>query len=178
MSYSFKNMITKALFISSQFILITLIAFGQTDAKATEIWEPVPNKISPVIENKAPSDAVILFYGKDQSQWQSAKTDSNKTSSWVLEKKGIMTIKVGAGDIRTKKQFGSCQLHIEWRIPANIKGDGQNRGNSGILFMGLYELQILDSYDNKTYSNGQAGSIYKQYITCQCLFKTRKMANL
>src|SRR4030095_16240754 len=69
-----------------------------------------------------------------------------------------------SGNIQTKRAFGDCQLHIEWRTPDTVKGNGQGRGNSGIFLMGLYELQVLDSYKNRTYSNGQAGSIYKQQI--------------
>ncbi|MGZ5248371.1 MAG: 3-keto-disaccharide hydrolase, partial [Flavitalea sp.] len=75
-----------------------------------------------------------------------------------------MTVKPGSGQITTKEGFGDCQLHIEWRAPSVVKGEGQGRGNSGIFLMSTYELQILDSYNNKTYSNGQAGSIYKQLV--------------
>jgi hypothetical protein len=75
-----------------------------------------------------------------------------------------MTVKGGSGEIISKQGFGDCQLHIEWRTPAVVKGEGQGRGNSGIFLMGKYELQVLDSYNNKTYSNGQAGSIYKQLV--------------
>jgi hypothetical protein len=75
-----------------------------------------------------------------------------------------MTAIKDAGDIRTKRGFGDCQLHIEWRTPAEVKGEGQGRGNSGVFLMGRYELQVLDSYNNSTYVNGQAGSMYKQYI--------------
>jgi len=81
-----------------------------------------------------------------------------------MVKDGSMTVQKGTGNIKTKQGFGSCQLHIEWRTPSAIEGEGQGRGNSGIFLMGLYELQVLDSYNNKTYSNGQAGSIYKQHI--------------
>lgn len=140
-------------------LLISILAGAQDDPAATEQWQPVPRKITPVTKNTIPSDAVVLFNGKDLSQWQST-TDSIAT--WIVDKKGFLTTGKGAGDIQTRKSFASCQLHIEWRIPKNIRGTGQHRGNSGIFFMGEYELQILDSYDNPTYSNGQAGSIYKQ----------------
>ncbi|MGZ8510250.1 MAG: 3-keto-disaccharide hydrolase [Chitinophagaceae bacterium] len=141
---------------------ISTTAVGQGDPKATEVWEPVPKIITPVIGNKPPSDAVVLFDGKDLSQWQTEKDGS--PAKWSLEKEGVMTVKKGAGNVKTRQGFGSCQLHIEWRTPSTIEGEGQGRGNSGIFLMGLYELQVLDSYNNSTYSNGQAGSIYKQLI--------------
>ncbi|MGZ5221966.1 MAG: 3-keto-disaccharide hydrolase [Chitinophagaceae bacterium] len=141
---------------------ISTMAVGQGDPKATEVWEPVPKIITPVIGNKPPSDAVVLFDGKDLSQWQTEKDGS--PAKWSLEKEGVMTVKKGAGNVKTRQGFGSCQLHIEWRTPSTIEGEGQGRGNSGIFLMGLYELQVLDSYNNSTYSNGQAGSIYKQLI--------------
>ncbi len=141
--------------------LLSMVAFGQGDPKATEVWEPVPKVITPVVDHKPPSDAIVLFDGKDLSQWQGEK---GKEPQWTIEKGGIMTVKKGTGGIQTKQNFGNCQLHIEWRTPSKIEGESQGRGNSGIFLMGLYELQVLDSYGNKTYSNGQAGSIYKQHI--------------
>lgn len=141
--------------------IFSLTVCGQGDPKATEVWEPVPEAITPVVDNKPPSDAIVLFDGKDLSQWQG---DKGKEAQWSIEKGGIMTVKKGTGGIQTKQSFGSCQLHIEWRTPAKVEGESQGRGNSGIFLMGLYELQVLDSYNNRTYSNGQAGSIYKQYI--------------
>jgi len=142
--------------------LASVIALGQGDPKATEVWEPVPKIITPVIGNKPPSDAIILFNGKDLAGWQTEKDGS--PAKWKLEKDGAMTVQKGTGNIKTKQGFGSCQLHVEWRTPSQIEGEGQGRGNSGIFLMGLYELQVLDSYNNTTYSNGQAGSIYKQHI--------------
>jgi hypothetical protein len=141
--------------------LISSFAFSQGDPKATEVWEPVPAIITPVVDNKPPSDAIVLFNGKDFSNWEGEK---GKPVGWTLDKAGFMTVKKGTGGIQTKQQFGSCQLHVEWRTPTTIEGEGQGRGNSGIFLMGLYELQVLDSYGNVTYSNGQAGSIYKQRI--------------
>jgi len=147
--------------VMSNFLVTYSFAQEKGDPKATEVWEPVPNVITPVIANKAPSDAIVLFDGKDISQWQ---TGDNGPAKWSVEMGGIMTVKKGTGNIQTKQGFGSCQLHIEWRTPAKVEGEGQGRGNSGIFLMGLYELQVLDSYNNRTYSNGQAGSIYKQHI--------------
>lgn len=133
----------------------------QGDPKLTEIWDPIPKVVTPGLTSaNAPSDAIVLFSGKDFSNWQGAKGGDVK---WKLEE-SAMTVTGGTGNIQTKQGFGDCQLHIEWRTPAVVDGEGQMRGNSGIFFMGLYELQVLDNYNNKTYSNGQAGSIYKQRI--------------
>ena len=152
------KMITGLLIATS----VSSSALSQGDPKATEVWEPVPKVITPVIGNKPPSDATVLFNGKDLSQWQTEKNGS--AAKWKVDKDGAMTVVKGTGNIQTKKGFGSCQLHIEWRTPSKIEGEGQGRGNSGIFLMGRYELQVLDSYNNTTYSNGQAGSIYKQHI--------------
>ncbi|MBC7902612.1 MAG: DUF1080 domain-containing protein [Gemmatimonadaceae bacterium] len=131
------------------------------DPKLTEVWTPVPAIVTPGSANTAPSDAIVLFNGKDGSQWQNKKDAS--PIKWKIEGDAL-TVEKGTGDIQSKKSFGSCQLHIEWRTPSVVVGESQGRGNSGIFFMGQYELQVLDSYDNKTYSNGQAGSIYKQFM--------------
>ena len=141
----------------------------QGDPKLTEVWSPEPVKIQPGKTNSdAPSDAIILFDGKNLNEWVSTK-DSTKPAMWTVAKKAI-TVKKGTGNIQTKRNFTDYQLHIEWRIPANITGSGQARGNSGIFLAATgpgdegYEIQVLDSYDNKTYVNGQAASIYKQSI--------------
>jgi hypothetical protein len=120
----------------------------------------MPRTVTPGSGTTPPSDAFILFDGKNFDQW----THQNGTAvKWTL-KDGIMTVAGGTGGIFTKKEFGDCQLHVEWRTPAEIKGNGQGRGNSGIFLQNRYEVQVLDSYNNSTYSNGQAGSIYKQHI--------------
>ncbi|MFI5185337.1 MAG: DUF1080 domain-containing protein [Chitinophagales bacterium] len=129
------------------------------DPKLSDVWQPVPKVISPgKTPQEAPSDAIVLFDGKDFSQWQSAKGGDVR---WKL-KDGYMMVDSGTGDIITKQSFGDCQLHIEWRTPEVVKGNSQERGNSGIFLMSLYELQVLDNYNNRTYSNGQAGAVYKQ----------------
>jgi len=131
----------------------------QGDPKLTEIWQPEPKVVTPgKTAADAPSDAIVLFNGQNTDAWASK---DNGPAKWKVEN-GTMTVAPGTGEIHTKQAFGDCQLHIEWRTPAEVKGDGQGRGNSGIFFMGHYELQVLDSYKNRTYSNGQAGSIYKQ----------------
>lgn len=129
------------------------------DPKLTEQWIPEPRIISPgKTAQDPPSDAIVLFNGSDASAFQAKGGGPVK---WKIED-GAMTVVAGTGEISTKENFGDCQFHIEWRTPAQVKGEGQGRGNSGIFFMGRYELQVLDSYKNRTYSNGQAGSIYKQ----------------
>jgi hypothetical protein len=129
----------------------------------TEFYTPVPAVVTPgkTTANAfitAPSDAIVLFDGKDLSRW---KGKDGGAAKWDV-KNGVFTVKKGTGDISTAQEFNDFQLHIEWSAPANITGSGQARGNSGIFLQGVYELQVLDNYNNKTYVNGQAGSIYKQ----------------
>ncbi len=148
-----------AAFVSICFFTPAL--FAQKDPKTTEVWTPEPKAITPgTATNSAPSDAIVLFNGSTATAWQHANGEDAK---WTIADNAL-TVKGGSGNIQTKQKFGDCQLHIEWRTPAEVKGEGQGRGNSGIFLMGRYELQILDSYNNKTYPNGQAGSIYKQHI--------------
>ena len=136
--------------------------FGQiTDPVATEVWEPVPRVVSSPSDQFLPSDAVVLFDGKDLSAWKSVKT--SEAAKWETDG-DAMTVKPGTGDIETKQSFGSIQLHLEWRTPKKVESEGQGRGNSGVFFQKRYEVQVLDNYENKTYPNGQAGSIYKQYM--------------
>ena len=129
------------------------------DSKLTEVWTPVPTVVKAGKTDIAPpSDAIVLFDGKDASAWVDKDV---KPVTWTVAD-NVFTVKPFGGDIHTKQSFGDCQLHIEWRTPAGATGSGQDRSNSGVFLMGRYELQILDSYNNSTYSNGQAGSIYKQ----------------
>ena len=129
------------------------------DPKLSEYYTPEAPVVTPgKTAHDAPSDAIILFDGKNFSNWEG---DKNQPIGWTMES-GAMVVKGGSGGIKTKMGFGDCQLHIEFRTPAEVKGEGQGRGNSGIFLMGKYELQVLDNYNNKTYVNGQAGSMYKQ----------------
>jgi hypothetical protein len=132
----------------------------QGDPKATEVWEPVPRMVTPGSGGAPPSDAVVLFGGSSLAEWQHANGSAAK---WTVAD-GAFTVVKGAGDLRTKRAFGDCQLHVEWRTPSQVQGEGQERGNSGVYLQGRYEVQVLDSFNNRTYSNGQAASIYKQYI--------------
>lgn len=131
----------------------------------TEFWEPEVKTVA-APENAPPADAIVLFDGKNLNQWESVK-DAGKPAAWTVGD-GVMTVKKGTGNIQTKQSFQDYQLHIEWKVPADIVGKEQGRGNSGIFLASTgkgddgYELQVLDSYNNRTYANGQAGSIYKQ----------------
>lgn len=106
-----------------------------------------------------PSDAIILFDGKNLDAWSG---DSGRKAPWVV-KDGYVEVAPGSGSIQTRQAFGDCQLHVEWAEPVPATGEGQERGNSGVYLMGLYEVQVLDSYQNKTYPDGQAGSLFGQY---------------
>ncbi|NPA37254.1 MAG: DUF1080 domain-containing protein [Chlorobi bacterium] len=144
------------------FMLLTVqLTYGQKlKPEDTEDWRHKPEIVTPAKKcNAPPGDAVILYSGKnDAVKWEQANGEPLK---WKAGKT-LITVK-GTGYVRTKQAFGDCQLHIEWKTPKKIAGYGQARGNSGVFLMGLYEVQVLDSYNNETYYNGQAGSIYKQY---------------
>lgn len=131
------------------------------DPKETEVWEPVPEVISPGTGTAPPSDATVLFDGTELSAWQ--HVEDGRAAEWVVENSAF-TVAPGTGDVQTKQGFGDVQLHIEWRTPSVIEGDLQDRGNSGVFLQTLYEVQVLDSYNSVTYPNGQAASIYKQHI--------------
>lgn len=152
------------------FIFISVKNFAQQgDPKATEVWSPEPKVVTPgKTSADAPSDAIILFNGKNLNEWVSTN-DTTKAAGWKVAD-GIITVDKTKGNIQTKRKFMDYQLHLEYRIPENIAGEGQARGNSGVFLASTgpgdagYEIQVLDNYNNKTYVNGQAGSIYKQYI--------------
>lgn len=129
-------------------------------AEKTEVWEPVPAMVE-VSENGVPSDAIMLFDGTNMDAWEA---EEGGAAQWQLED-GVMTVNRGAGGIRTQQDFCDVQLYLEWRSPEDLEGmDGQDRGNSGVFLQERYEIQVLDSYDNPTYPNGQAASVYKQHI--------------
>lgn len=131
------------------------------DPTLTEVWTPVPPVVQPGTHTSPPSDAIVLFDGTNLDAWVTEK--DGKPAGWTVEG-GILTVKPGSGGIATKQAFADCQLHLEWQTPAVVKGEGQGRGNSGVFLQQRYEIQVLDSHNNITYSNGQAGSIYKQHI--------------
>lgn len=156
--------------LTSTLLLSTMgLANAQETAKHedTEFYTPVPVVVTPgKTITAAPSDALILFDGKNLDQWVMTD-DRTQPAKWKVAN-GILTVDKKTGNIETKKAFNNYQLHLEWQVPANITGEGQLRGNSGLFLASIgkgdlgYELQILDSYNNKTYTNGMAGSIYKQ----------------
>lgn len=142
--------------------LLTLIAVCFANFQLNHAWADeyqngikwnTPKVITPgATAADAPSDAIVLFDGRDLSGW-------NGADNWTVEEGAMVA---GKGDILSKEEFGDCQLHIEWAAPTVVTGSGQGRGNSGIFFMNNYELQVLDSFNNETYADGQAGAIYKQ----------------
>jgi len=152
--------------IAALSVLGALPAFAQQQdiklpPEATEFWEPEPRVVTPGKENHLPpSDAIVLFDGSNLNNFVGIKEGGS--APWKVEN-GTFTVVPGTGDIKTKESFGDVQIHIEWSAPDEVKGKSQGRGNSGLIIMGKYEVQILDSYENRTYSNGQAASIYKQH---------------
>ncbi len=160
------------LLVSAALIAVAAPLVAQSPDKPkpeeTEIWEPVPAVVTPGATcGAAPSDAIVLFDGKNMDEWLSVRDKS--PAKWTVAG-GVMTVSKGEGSIETKRSFKNYQLHVEWKVPTNITGSGQARGNSGVFLASTgpgddgYELQVLDSYENKTYVNGMAGSIYKQAI--------------
>lgn len=153
--------------------LLAVVAFEHSPAQTNrpEQWKihDVDRAQPPIIDpgtfstekqpGRPPADAVVLFYGKDLSKWRGG---DGAAAKWKVES-GYMEVVKGAGSISTQQGFGDCQLHIEWRMPVPATGEGQERGNSGVFLMGMYELQVLDSDKNKTYPDGQAAAIYGQY---------------
>jgi hypothetical protein len=147
------------------FAILSSVALLSSTAMAQEPGPfPAPKTEPPIVtagknNSDPPSDAIVLFNGQNLSRWQSG--DSSAAKWKVID--GYAEVAPGTGDIQTRDKFGDVQLHIEWATPAVPKGEGQERGNSGVFLMGQYEVQVLDSYENKTYYHGQAGSVYKQY---------------
>jgi len=160
-----KNQIALALTLAFGMAHMT-VAADKGDPKATEQWEPVPRSVTPgATAGAPPSDAVVLFDGKNLDEWLS--TNDRTPARWKVHD-GIVTVDKSAGNIETRRQFRNYQLHLEYQIPQDIAGEGQARGNSGLFLASTgsgdagYEIQILDSYKNSTYVNGQAASVYKQ----------------
>ena len=139
------------------FTIVSLNVNAQTD------WSQYkqPRVVTPgdITTNSAPSDAIVLFDGSNLDEWMNA---DGSDASWIINKDGTMTVNKETGDILTRRNFKNYQLHIEWKVPANITGSAQCRGNSGVYLQNIYEIQILDSYENLTYPYGSAGSVYNQ----------------
>ncbi len=167
----------KKLLIFSLVVFIFTLSFGQTQQTAkpaskfpelekmkpgmTEIWEPEVKIIQPAATNsEAPSDAIVLFNGTDvSSEWSDMQGNASK---WIVKDGELISVR-GGGYIKSKRKFNNFQLHIEWKTPSDVSGESQGRGNSGVFLQERYEVQVLDSYNNRTYRNGQAASLYKQY---------------
>ncbi len=134
--------------------------------KVHDAARPHPPKVTPgmpLLNEAPPSDAIVLFDGKDLSQWISMGRDGKAHDpQWKVEN-GCMEITPHSGGLVTKEKFGDIQLHVEWMIPKSVEGAGQGRGNSGIEIMRRYEIQVLESYENMTYADGQAAALYGQY---------------
>ncbi len=147
--------------IASLLALLPAAATSATrDYEKTEVWSPVPTTID-APAGRAPSDAVVLFDGTHLNAWEPARSGA---PLWSIEDGAMVVVpQPRPSDLKTRQSFGDVQLHLEFRSPSALQGEGQGRGNSGIFFMGQYELQILDSHQNPTYVNGQAASIYKQH---------------
>ena len=151
--------------IVALFVGTPTLAQVDTRYKIHDPDRPLPPIITPGTSStqdtpgKPPSDAIVLFDGKDLSQWLA---DSGGPAKWKVEN-GYMEVVPHSGYIHTKTSFGDCQLHVEFSEPAPPHGESQDRGNSGVFLMGDYEIQVLDSYDNKTYADGQAAAVYGQY---------------
>ena len=150
--------------------------------EVTELYKEV-KKVKPATSSNAPSDAVVLFDGSGLDQWQKPKSEivvsmkefervipamqstyRSDPINWKITNQKELQVVPGEGAIATRKAFGDVQLHIEWMAPTAEGKEGQGYSNSGVFFMGIYEVQILNSYDNVTYSNGQASAVYKQHI--------------
>jgi hypothetical protein len=124
---------------------------------------PHPHAVTPGAEPGAPpSDAMVLFDGKDLSKWEQHDHGKTVDAKWKVEA-GYFEVAAGTGDLISRDRFGDCQLHVEWSEPTTVRGSSQNRGNSGVYLQGLYEMQVLDSYNQPTYADGQAAAIYGQW---------------
>lgn len=162
--------------------LVSIGVFAQARVpEATELYVDL-EKVTPGEGTAAPSDAIVLFDGSDLDMWQKKKypivpsmtefkdlipqldaMGDGEDAEWTVDN-GVLTVAPGTGSIETREGFGDVQLHIEWLAPEDEGKTGQGYSNSGVIFMGLYEVQVLNSYENETYNNGQAASVYKQHI--------------
>ena len=158
----------KSIFFTLVLFIVSLSAWAQEEKmkpELTEDWSRNPEKIPPGEGRNAPSDAILLFDSKNLEEWVNAG-DTAKAPTWYAFD-DVLVCNPKTGSIKTTRKFGSCQLHIEWKSPAQDVIEGkksQGCGNSGVFLMGKYEVQVLNSFANETYYNGMAGSIYKQHI--------------
>ncbi len=149
--------------------LLLLAATTSAGAQVAQQWpqhsmdrpKPPIVKPAPFEPSPPPPDAIVLFDGKSLANWRSSDS-THGPAKWKVAD-GYMEVVAGSGGIETRDAFGDCQLHVEWRAPTPPKGESQERGNSGVFLMGTYEVQVLDSYNNVTYADGQAAAVYGQY---------------
>lgn len=149
---------------TASLVVLAPRAIGQVDTRWPQhsMDRPRPPVVRPAPEGPPvapPSDAIVLFDGHDLSAWRQKQGGAAR---WTV-RDGYLEVAPGSGDIVTARAFGDCQLHVEWATPTPASGEGQERGNSGVFLMGLYEVQVLDSYHNVTFADGQAASIYGQF---------------
>ena len=145
------------------FVLLAPVSILQllaTLGSAAENYQPIPAQVTTFFGASPPSDAIVLFDGSDMNAWHTASEE--ESAGWEVSDNAV-TVAQGTGSLKTKQVFGDMQLHVEWRPTDIIEGKGQSRGNSGVFLSSLYEVQILDSWNNPTYVNGQAGAIYLQH---------------
>ena len=140
-------------------VMLSVTAYTQSTDDRRQ-FEPMPQQVTGVSNGSVPSDAVVLFDGSNMDAWMTAEAE--QPAHWEIED-GAMTVRPGLQSIKTRRGFGDIQLHLEWRPSDQIEGEGQSRGNSGVFLHSQFEVQVLDSWNNPTYVNGQAGAVYLQY---------------
>ena len=151
--------------LAAGFTLIAVKCLSQKERpEDTEVWSPVPPKVTPGQGTQPPSDAVVLFDGNSMDAWNIPENTEWTVHDGMVTVTPSMEKKASPVSITSKEAFGDCQLHVEWMAPEEIDSSGQRRGNSGIILQQRYEIQVLDSWENQTYVNGMAGSVYKQHI--------------
>jgi Domain of Unknown Function (DUF1080) len=143
----------------TSFVLLRPLALEAQQWPVHDVDRPVPAVVTPGVHKSPPSDAIVLFGGRDLSRW---RMKGGAAARWKVQG-GEVEVVPGSGDLVTVDSFGDCQLHLEWASPAAPAGEGQDRGNSGVFLMSRYEVQVLDSYRNRTYADGQAAAIYGQF---------------
>lgn len=155
-----KALMLRTLVFGALLAVVGLAAEQATQWAVHDLSRPQAPVVTPgQTPQDPPSDAIVLFDGKDLTAWNTIGNGSD--AKWKVEN-GYMEVTPKGGDIQTRQAFGSCQLHVEWRTPDVVKGDSQGRGNSGVFLMSKYEVQVLDCFENPTYADGQAGAIYGQ----------------
>ena len=157
-------MTTRILYFIACLLCLTNSRGQDKDPRLTEVWDPEPVRVTPGEGTAPPSDAIILFDGENMDAWHIPGE-----TEWIIHEGMVSVVpsekhRKSPVSITSRQSFGDFQLHLEWKTPAEVRGGGQRRGNSGVIIQGRYEIQVLDNYQNRTYANGQAASVYKQHI--------------